>query len=565
MLEPLDTLPPWVPGTPTLGWTVIRWITTPGRFTTVDGPMAGRPLVLTRRQMLVILWWYAVHPTDRLWLHRAGVSRHVRGAGKSPLGALLAIVEFIGPCRPVFNPDGTLAEARPGELAGQPVSMPLVQLAAVSEAQTENTLRFVLAWAGNDTSVAREYNLDIGKTQITVPNRNVTMPDGRKVMIRGGVLKIVSSSSATIRGSRPTFIVGDELGEWGVSNGGVKFHAVVEDNATKVPYARLYGLANSWEPGSGSVAETVWIGWEAESEVPDVVDHPMLMDVREAPADMNWEDPDDVKAGLATVYDDIPWVDQRQIRTSVLNPAKPISESQREFGNWRVAAEDAWTTDQDVRKNVMADSALQMLDPIVLALDPSDTDDSTGLVACRLSDGFTVPLWVHEPSIANRPTPWSELDDAVDMAHQMYDVCAFFSDVNPAEHYVKTVWPGRYAEGFTTRDGAVREAYCVEAATGEPVAFDNRRHRLVLLRATEQALGEIRAGEWPHDGDARLVRHLTNAYNRPTVGYVGIRKGAATRKIDLAVSAIMARLARRRVLESDAWAERGAERIAWVM
>lgn len=560
----LDTLPEWVPGTPTLGWTVIRWITKPGRFTTVDGPRAGSPLVLTRRQVLTLLWWYAVAP-DGMWLFREGCSRHVRGVGKSPLGALLCLVELVGPCRPVFAPDGSLVEERPGELAGQPVSMPLVQIAAVSEAQTDNTLRFVLAWGGNDTPLAREYNLDAGKTQLTCPNRTHTLPDGRTIPVRGGIAKIVSSSSATIRGSRPSFALGDELGEWVKANDGVRFYSVCSDNATKVPYARFYGLSNAWEPGSGSVAEDLWIGWETERDAPTVVDHPRLMDVREMPADVDWSDRASIRAGLRTVYDDVPWINQLQVLTKIMDPAKAISESQREYGNWRVAAEDAWTTDQIVRSNHIADAALQPGDAVTLALDPSDTDDSTVLTATRISDGLTDVVWAHEPSLAGRATPWSELDDAVDAAHQLYDVCAFFSDVNPAEHYVKTVWPERYAGGFTTAAGERREPYCVNAAPDLPIAFDNRRHRLPLLRGTEQARAELIAGEWPHTGHPVLVRHLVNAYNRPSVGYVGIRKGSNARKIDGAVSAIMSRMARQDVLASEAWSDRYAERIAWVM
>jgi hypothetical protein len=569
MLAPLDTLPAWVPGQPTLGWTMLRWFlgeSAPGvpRFSTVDGPRAGQPLALTERQMLTVLWWYAVAP-DGLWLYRGGMSRHVRGAGKSPLGALLALGDFVGPARPVFTNTGELVTARPGELAGQPVSMPLVQIAAVSEAQTENTFRFVLAWAGAGTPLANEYGLDVGKTQLTSPNRGPT---------RGGVLKIVASSSQTIRGSRPTLVIGDELGEWAPNNGGTRFHAVIEDNATKVPYARIYGLGNAWEPGGDSVGESLWDGWEAEraAVAAGAVEHPFLMDVREAPADMDWSDPESIRAGLAVVYDGIPWVDQRQVLTKVLDPRKPLSESQREFGNWRVAAEDAWTTAQDVERNRLADAELLPGEAVTLGLDPSDTDDSTVLTVTRMSDGYTDVLWSHEPSRAGRPTDWTEADAAVQAAHELYDVVAFFADVNPAEHYVKSVWPERYARGYDVpgvgdeRGRPLhRDGYCVEAATGEPVAFDNRRHRLKMLQATELALDELTRGAWPHSGHPVLERHLLNAHRRPTVGYVGIRKASNDRKIDAAISAIMSRHARRMVLESSAWAERTEEKFSWVM
>lgn len=546
MLPPLDTLPAWRPGTPTLGWTVLRWQTDPSRrrFTVPNGPRQGQLFAPTPRQLLFTLWWYSIAP-DGLWLYRGAATRLSRGTGKSPRGAMLGITDFIGPARPVLDVTGRPTEVRPGELAGQPVSMPLVQFAAVSMEQTENTWKFVQAWAGKGTVLEREYDLDVGKTMITSPTRKE---------VRGGVMRQIASSAATARGGQPTCIIADEMGEWTVGNGGVRFASVLGDNTTKVPYARIYGLMNAWEPGGGSAGESLWDEWETERAVLDRVEHPSLMDVLEAPADTDWEDPASIREAMDLIYHDAPWIDVREIMTTILKPGKPLAESQREYGNMRVAAEDAWMTAAIVERNKIEDAAIQPGDTVTMACDPSDTDDSTGLTITRMSDGLTEVIWYHDPRASHRPTDFAELDAAVEAAFQTYDVVAFFSDANPAEHYVKNVWPGRYASRLL-----------VEAAPGEPVAFDNRRHRLTMLRATEQARAELIAGTWPHNGHPILVRHLLNAHTRPSVGYVGIRKGDQTRKIDLAVTAIMSRHARRMVLDSKAWADRTRENFAWVM
>lgn len=74
----------------------------------------------------------------------------------------------------------------------------------------------------------------------------------------------MTSSAATVRGSRPSLVVADELSEWTESNGGVRFWDVIDDNATKVDGARVLGLMNTWSPGSGSVAEVLYDAWVGE-------------------------------------------------------------------------------------------------------------------------------------------------------------------------------------------------------------------------------------------------------------------------------------------------------------
>lgn len=129
----LVTLPPWKPGTLTLGWEAIWWAREFLRHP--DGPRAGLPWEYTEGQTLFVLWWYALRP-DLRWMFQHGVRRHSKGTGKSPGGAALSLTELCGPVR--FDRFCGIDQDDPrtwGGVRGKPVDMPLVQVAATSETQ----------------------------------------------------------------------------------------------------------------------------------------------------------------------------------------------------------------------------------------------------------------------------------------------------------------------------------------------------------------------------------------------------------------------------------------------
>jgi hypothetical protein len=95
----------------------------------------------------------------------------------------------------------------PGGCVGRPVSMPLVQIAAVSEDQTENTMRMVRKFAKKGSRLVSDYNLDPGLTRYNCED---------------GKLHVMTSSSATAEGGEATFIVGDET-EWWLGSDGAEF------------------------------------------------------------------------------------------------------------------------------------------------------------------------------------------------------------------------------------------------------------------------------------------------------------------------------------------------------
>lgn len=288
MLAPLDTLPEWTGQHRTLGWGVAEWAAT--RFVVPDGPKAGEFMGLSDRQLTFLLWWYALDDEGQ-FLYQGAAMRQARGTGKSPLMAFLACCELVGPVR--FG-----GWADDGDPVGVRVSMPLVQLAAVSTDQTDNTMRYCQAWLAKGSPLQVEYGLDPGKQIVHAPGHGGAA---------GGSLRIITSSAATVRGARPTAVFADETGEWTDRNGGQRFRARLGENAAKVHGARIVEASNVWTPGGGSVAERRWESFQDQLETAGV--SPFLMDVREAPADVDWSEPDSIRAGLRVVYEPSPWVD----------------------------------------------------------------------------------------------------------------------------------------------------------------------------------------------------------------------------------------------------------------
>lgn len=178
----------------TLGWEVIRWCES-----LMLSPMAdGSPLRFTVEQCRFLAWWYAVDADGR-WLYRRGVLRRAKGWGKDPLGAIVALVEMLGPSR-VAGWDAD------GEPLGAPAARPLVAVAATSEAQTRNTTGMldVLPTA----KMRKLHRYRFGERVC----RGVTTADA------AAELRPVTSSWRSSEGARVTAVIAGETQHWRATN-----------------------------------------------------------------------------------------------------------------------------------------------------------------------------------------------------------------------------------------------------------------------------------------------------------------------------------------------------------
>ena len=275
------TLPPFPTdgSVKTLGWQVIEWIES--MLVQPDGDDAGTPFRLTREQINFVLWFYALDSRGR-FLNRRAVLRRSKGWGKSPFLGALCLAELCGPVRFGGWDDD-------GEPIGVPHPAPWVNLAGVSETQTQNTMTVVLSMVEN-APILDYYDLDVGLTRIFL--------DGG----RGRLLPITASSS-TQEGARPSFAVMDETHHWTEGNGGWKLARVIRRNLAKSRdgSARSIETTNAHAPGGESVAESSYLDYLAIAEG-RAKSSGLLYDSREAPADVDLADEAALLAALAAVY-----------------------------------------------------------------------------------------------------------------------------------------------------------------------------------------------------------------------------------------------------------------------
>lgn len=528
----LVTLPEGVPEL-TLGWEALRWAAKYLRHP--NGIRAGERWQCAPDQARFWLWWYAVGP-DGSWLYYHGVRRLAKGSGKSPFAAATSLVELCAPVRLMdFDPKS------PGGCVGRPVNMPLVQIAAVAEAQTENTMRMVRAMAHKGSRLVADYRLDVGRTRYN--------------MLPEGSLQVLTSSSATAEGAEATFIVADETEHWLPAGNGPEFHATLLDNLTKSGN-RMLETSNAWKPDVGSVAQDSYETWVAQEDGVTRNEKKVLYDARIAPADTDMADEGSLRRALEFVYADCPWANIDATITRIWSKNARPDDSKRKYLNRPTAPMDAWC--DPVSWDVMAaDGTNNPVRPlvdgerVVLFFDGSKTRDDTALVGCCMGDGhiFTVGVW--SPGNSHDGDEVVSVDaEAVDAAvHQTFDrftVVGFFADVREWESFTKITWPQRW-----------RDDLAVWAVPGgkqpEPIAWDMRSHDYDFTMACELVEAEIAEVKFTHDANPALRRHVANARRRDGRYGISVRKESpnSAAKIDAAVCMIGARMLYRLALDKQ--------------
>ncbi|MDR6868707.1 hypothetical protein J2Y69_003331 [Microbacterium resistens] len=555
-VEPFPFKADGTPAIPTLGIGVIEHIE--HYLIQPDGDGAGDPFRLTVEQLNFVLWFYAIDKDGR-FIYRRGILRRAKGWGKSPFLGALALAELTGPVR--FGGWDTW-----GRPVGVAHPMPWIVIAGVSETQTENTMAAIRSMAeGSD--FFEDFGLDensIGKTRILLPT--------------GGKIVPVTANAATQEGARPTFAIMDETHHWTDSNGGAKLARVVRRNLAKVN-GRGIETTNAHGPGQNSVAERSYLAWLAIREGRTISDDQgILYDSREAPSDIDLADQAAVLHGLRCAYgdaarlgDDNPegrtdgWVDLTRILAEVYDPDTPPEEARRFYLNQIVAAADSWIAPVEWHANrndttpqlTLADPNRRSSqgDTVTLGFDGSLTDDSTALVAVRVSDGspWLLAIWEKPegPTGVGWAVPKEDVRDAVSWAFAHLDVVAFFSDVAYWETDVDA-WRDEYGERLL-----------VKATTRHAIGWDMRGHQMDTTRAVEALHRSITDHELPwtaHElatGSSTglqaheiLTRHVLNGRRR--INRWGVYFGKETRespkKVDALAALVLARMARSRVL-----------------
>jgi hypothetical protein len=522
----------------TLGWAIAAWMEE--WLIQPDGDHAGEPFRLTREQLNFVLWFYAVDEHG-IFIYRRAVLRRSKGWGKSPFLGAIALAELCGPVR--FG--GWDAD---GEPYGVEEPMPWVQIAGVSEKQTRNTYDAIMGLA-QSPEFKDEYGLDVGQTRILGQ-------DGAK-------LEMVTTSAATLEGSRPTFVILDETHHWTKSNGGHALQLVIRRGLGKTN-GRSIETTNAHEPGQDSTAEKSFMAYRAMVEGRTRrVD--MLYDSREAPEGIDLADEAGLLEALKVTYGDATWVNLDRIIGEIYDPDTPPEEARRFYLNQIVAAADSWTT--PVLWNANYDSDLAPLklghaerdrgwrdgDTVTLGFDGSLNDDSTALVAMRVSDGapFLLAVWEKPEGLAGSDweVPKDAVRGAVDNAFSVLDVVGFFCDVKFWENDVD-IWREAYGERLK-----------IKATAKHAIAWDmraNQKDTTLAVEALHRAISDQAVPWTKHrlltnpaiQADEVMTRHILNARRRLNKWgvYFGKENRESPKKVDVLAALLLARMARSRIL-----------------
>jgi hypothetical protein len=534
----------WVLPAVTLGWRNLAWA-----GLNLSAPKGGE-WTYTLEQARFILWQDALDPETGEFLYPTAVLQRLKGWGKDPLAVALSASDICSEDAVFSHFDGDVP-------VGMQTPNPYVQIVGVAQDQIKrNTMPLFPVLIPAETR--RKYGVQIGKLD---------------VWARGDTAHIEASTSSVmaIEGPRPTRVIRNETQNWNESNGGHALAGAVEGNLAKSAdgAARQLDICNAYRPGEDSVGQrsreayeatvgircevhTDEVGWVEclDCQPPKTVDFGLLYDSLEAPP----EAPLSIDAApgvIEAIRGDSVWLNVKRILSSIKDPRNPPSESRRKWYNQITAAEDAWADPKDIDLGKRPELLVEG-DKVALFGDGSKSDDATGLIAIRISDGHAQVLHVQQPKkgqIVSRDA----VDNAVIAAMARYKVVAFWFDPShakddDAEGDNRFWWP--LCDEWSTRYG--KRLKCWPVKTGNrthAVAFDMalQTNQQTFVAACEQVLTELESHEVTFAESGVLVEHLRNAKRAPGRWGVSIRKDnrESRHKIDLAVCLVGARMLRR--------------------
>lgn len=502
-----------------LGWECLAWC---GEW--LRGPNGG-PWRFTAEQARFVLWYYALDEDGRFSFGTAVLQR-LKGWGKDPLAACLALFAMFGDV--VFDHwDG-------GRPVGRDDTAAWVQLIAVSQKQTQNTMKMFPILCTPE--VIARYGIQIGKQNVW------GLKDSRQI-------EAVTASVMAIEGGRPTQVIKNETQNWVSGNQGHDMSGAIEGNVAKSANgrARQLDICNAYRPGEDSVAQRTREAYD-QVVAGAADDAGVLYDSLEAPpeAPLTAEAAPEV---VRAVRGDAVWLDLKSVTRSVVRTDNPPSESRRKWYNQITAAEDAWMNPLKWGACAVKGEPVADGERIVMFFDGSKSDDASALIGCRVSDGLVFQIGVWQPNTREPIVDRAAVDLKVRACFDTYKVVGFWADPSDArdDETGELFWEpyiDRWANDFGKK---LHKLPAVKTGFGQhPVKWDMRNllHQKEFVEAAMRFTTDVANGELSQDGSELLRQHVENAKRRPGKFGVGLgkkhRESAA--KVDAAVCAVGARL-----------------------
>jgi len=574
----------------TLGWHALNWISKNLLDDETDEFGEQLPWRPTNEQKRFILWFYALDEQGE-YLYREIVLQRLKGWGKDPLAAAIAMVEFVGPCRFMGWAKTDLPHfgLKKGDAVGKPHPRAWIQVAAVSEEQTKNTMKLLSGFVTD--KCIKDHSISPGILTWYAYHGQRT-------------LTAVTGSPRALEGGRPTLVIKNETHQWVTSNNGHAMADAIERNATKAKdgAARTLSITNAYQPSESSVAQVEREAWEAE-QAEDLIFSGTMYDSLEAPPDAKLRPPtielpdgekieptgdeiiDNFRAILEAVRGDSVWLNVKNMTKSILNRKNKPSRSRRFWFNCIVGAEDAWVDPEAIKKAISPAVARLRDEPghdplrvgwdmilpgeeIVIFGDCSKSDDSTALVGCRLSDGylFTIGVWEKPPGKRgeNWLAPREAFRQRVNEAFKRFKVVACWIDPSHTKddedgsHYWDTTIDKimqDHRETLDPKHWPLKSGHKMHAVLWDMASPANTA---LFVEGAETFIEEIESKDdieefdpqFFHDGNPLLQQHMRQAVEAPTDKGMSLMKEnrESAKKIDLAVCAVGAHMLSRIVL-----------------
>ena len=494
-----------------LGYGIVLWIET--NCCHGPGDIQGDPIVLDTEWVDFIVNAYLIDSVTGRRVYDEAVLSRPKGRAKSELAGFLGVAEGFGPVR--------FSHWDKGQPVGRRVRSPLLKCLATEESQAGNTFENIAFIAGEWGPEARP-EVFAGVSGIRQYQSATTL-----YLPQGGEIRACSSGAASKDGGKESWVCADETHLYVLREQKSMYSTVARNLGSKRMETQpwLMQTTTAYRPGEQSVAEETLTSWRKGELSPSThVDH------REARGHIDITDRAHTIRQLVDVFGPAAaWHDMDRKYRDMTDPriCPDHATSARYYLNRAMATKDAWIA-TDVVERQAATMVTELGCAVALGFDGSLNDDSTVLVASRMSDGFFWPVGIWEKPSGREGVEWevprSDVLAAIRKAFADFDVTRMYADPHEWRSDIDQL-----AGEFGAR----------------VISWETRRD-VQMGAALDRLHSDLTNGVVSHSGDKVLINHFGNAYVRRKGPHRLVRKEHpnSNRKIDSVVGSALAYEAR---------------------